>query len=619
MTLIVALGFCGSIFAQNYESHWPDFYGPAFESQTPFVAAFQIDGQIITADYEGWNALEIAFFVGDECRGSGSTFHNSVPFTYYLYNGYVEEYGDPFPVIDGAALYYTDGGEEVTVKVYDHLREIEYTDCVVTLAGEPYTILTGADNDQGWYDPENPIMLSFTSPAPPTPETHYWDDPNTWESGSVPDSLAPVTLTNNVIIGANDTVYAGNVNLNGFTLTMEPGAQFYHTNAIDMTIQMNVDGYQDTRDENPDNDGYRLIASPVYASNTNPASIDIPEAMLEGNYDLYYFDQTQDLEWINHKLGNDQYQFTTLDLGKGYLYANTEDVFVVFAGQTLPTSIPMPVSLTYEENAHFPGWNLVGNPYTAKAYADRAYYVLDAEGDEVISAELGEGIAPMKGFFVEAGSAEDLTCTVSTTPQNNNTGSLNINLSQANTLADRAIVSFGSGMTLSKFQLNPKHTKVYISQEGKDYAVVSASDKGEMPVSFKAEKNGNYTLSFTNKEVTFSYLRLIDNMTGVETDLLETPNYTFNARTTDYANRFKLVFATGSNNDSDNFAFFNNGNLVINNEGQATLQVVDVMGRILRSESINGCASISVKAAPGVYMLRLINGNDVKVQKVIIK
>ena len=43
------------------------------------------------------------------------------------------------------------------------------------------------------------------------------------------------------------------------------------------------------------------------------------------------------------------------------------------------------------------------------------------------------------------------------------------------------------------------------------------------------------------------------------------------------------------------------------------------MGRILRSESINGCASINVNAAPGVYMLRLINGNDVKVQKVIIK
>ena len=453
-----------------------------------------------------------------------------------------------------------------------------------------------------------------------TMDVIIWNNPDDW---TVPETYADVTIPANtqVIVPSGYTAYADEITIEeGGQITIEEGGELIHSNEVPVVFQMNVEGYQDTRDENPDNDGYRLIASPVYESSTN-LSIAIPEAMIEveENYDLYMFDQTQELEWINHKVKvNDQPQFTTLDLGKGYLYANTEDVFVVFAGQTLPTSIPMPVSLTYDENAHFPGWNLVGNPYTATAYADRAYYVLDAEGDEVISAELGEGIAPMKGFFVEAGSAEDLTCTVSTTPQNNNTGSLNINLSQANTLADRAIVSFGSGMTLGKFQLNPKHTKVYISQEGKDYAVVSASDKGEMPVSFKAEKNGNYTLSFTNKEVTFSYLRLIDNLTGVETDLLETSSYSFEAKTTDYESRFRLVFATGNSSD-DSFAYFNNGNLVINNEGQATLQVVDVMGRILRSESINGCASISVKAAPGVYMLRLINGNDVKVQKVIIK
>ncbi|MBO7617993.1 MAG: T9SS type A sorting domain-containing protein, partial [Bacteroidales bacterium] len=48
-------------------------------------------------------------------------------------------------------------------------------------------------------------------------------------------------------------------------------------------------------------------------------------------------------------------------------------------------------------------------------------------------------------------------------------------------------------------------------------------------------------------------------------------------------------------------------------------QVVDVTGRILKSETINGCANVNVNAAPGVYMLRLINGNNVKVQKVVVK
>lgn len=52
---------------------------------------------------------------------------------------------------------------------------------------------------------------------------------------------------------------------------------------------------------------------------------------------------------------------------------------------------------------------------------------------------------------------------------------------------------------------------------------------------------------------------------------------------------------------------------------KATLQEIDITGRILKSESINGCASINVNAAPGIYMFRLINGNEVKVQKILVE
>jgi hypothetical protein len=52
--------------------------------------------------------------------------------------------------------------------------------------------------------------------------------------------------------------------------------------------------------------------------------------------------------------------------------------------------------------------------------------------------------------------------------------------------------------------------------------------------------------------VSFSYLHLIDNMTGADVDLLpllrgqgglnQPATYTFTAKTTDYESRFKLVF-----------------------------------------------------------------------------
>ena len=47
--------------------------------------------------------------------------------------------------------------------------------------------------------------------------------------------------------------------------------------------------------------------------------------------------------------------------------------------------------------------------------------------------------------------------------------------------------------------------------------------------------------------------------------------------------------------------------------------MIDVTGRIVKSESINGCANVKVNAASGVYMLRLVNGDNVKVQKVVVK
>ncbi len=155
---------------------------------------------------------------------------------------------------------------------------------------------------------------------------------------------------------------------------------------------------------------------------------------------------------------------------------------------------------------------------------------------------------------------------------------------------------------------------------------IGAETTGEMPLNFKAEKDGTYTLSVDVESVEMTYLHLIDNMTGADIDLLSSlrsngaMEYSFEAKTTDYASRFKLVFAQGESANEDNFAFMRNNHLlVLGIEGQATLQVIDLMGRILSSETINGNVSKAVNAPAGVYVLRLINGDEVKTQKIVIK
>ena len=147
-----------------------------------------------------------------------------------------------------------------------------------------------------------------------------------------------------------------------------------------------------------------------------------------------------------------------------------------------------------------------------------------------------------------------------------------------------------------------------------------------MPLNFKAAKNGTYTLAFEVEKLDLDYLHLIDNMTGNEVDVLAMPTYTFAAKTTDYASRFRLVFsncedAIGDNDEDAPFAYVSNGEirLLVETCQGASLQVVDMTGRVIRN-----CADVArnvstSEMSPGVHVLRLIDGDNVRTQKIVIE
>ena len=386
----------------------------------------------------------------------------------------------------------------------------------------------------------------------------------------------------------------------------EPGSLLetpYQHTCEGVPHELEVVGYGDSEG------GYYLIASPV---TVDPDDV---EGMTDGSFDLYWFDQTaaDGKEWRNYEAEGVHFDLVP---GMGYLYAHDTDVTLVFDGE--PYEGDGSVSLVKDDEAHFAGWNLVGNPFGVTAYIDRDYYVLNSEGSELTAGE-GNEIAPMQGIFVVAESdGEELL--FSTEAPSGGGSKIVMNVTRnCGGVIDRAMVRLGEGRTLPKFQLNPNSTKVFIPQGMNDYAVVSSANEGEMPVSFKAAKDGNYTIAINVEGVEASYLHLIDNLTGVDVDLLTTPSYSFEARTTDYASRFKLVFVCGDANDDNDFVYFNGSKWVVNNIGNATLQVVDVTGRVLSSETIDGNASINVDATPGIYMMRLVNGENVKVQKIVVR
>ena len=423
-----------------------------------------------------------------------------------------------------------------------------------------------------------------------------------------------------VFEGSNMTMRynnASNQNRFRYYSNGQQAIQLYKKVVAEETYTLEIAGYGNSTG------GYYLIASPV---TVDPATVTNAEntvsMVLTGtdaaNYDLFYFDQAKDKEWINYKgdeSTNNPGGFSLVP-GKGYLYAHKTGGNFILTGT--PYSGEGIIELVYDDNAvDFKGWNLIGNPFGINATLDLPYYRLNSDGSALNTSTESSQVLVMEGVFVEATSTIH---SATFSPASKRVSQLSVNVTRnRSAVLDNAIIRFDEGATLSKFQLNPNSTKVYITQDNQDYAVVRGEEMGEMPVSFKAENNGNYTLSVNAEEVSFAYLHLIDNMTGADVDLLQTPSYSFEAKTTDYESRFKLVFATGDNSNDDNFAFYSNGSFVINNEGNAELQVIDIMGRIVKSESINGCANVSVNGAAGVYMLRLVNGDNVKVQKVVVK
>ena len=376
--------------------------------------------------------------------------------------------------------------------------------------------------------------------------------------------------------------------------------------------------------------GWAFIATPVIAGNAPDEVADLIADPVQ-NYDLYRLNPSTS-RWENYKNTDEHPDFTTMVNGQGYLYANKNDVTLHFTG-TLNTDDFMEINLER-------GWNLVGNPFAAPAYIDRLYYKMNDEGSDIEAVEnYQETAIPMCTAVLVRATAPDqkVVFTRNFESSTGNNGGLQLTLLQTVTTrggttlqtADKAIVSFNEDAQLTKYIFNDRTAKLYFTQDGEDYAITYSDGVGEMPLNFKARENGEYTLTVTISDNVIAsaakqsiYVHLIDNLTGSDIDLLATPSYTFSARNDDYASRFKLVFSNENEDKNDNenedFAFISNGEIIITGEG--IVQVIDVLGHQLVSRQVTSDFRLPTSDfSAGVYVLRLINGQNVKTQKIVIR
>jgi len=248
-----------------------------------------------------------------------------------------------------------------------------------------------------------------------------WNEASNWNPVGIPTINEKVRIDADVIIPADVLAVAKKATLgeNG-SITIQDGGQLKQGSAsLSITMTKNLTGYGD-------NEGiYNFIASPF--TGTTQLSYNATWShvlnLTEGDYDLYGFDSTESLEWINYKVGDTQAAFTAgnnhgLRFYDGYLSANKDDQVLEFTG-TVPSSLNnvSTVDVTFDDTStdEFNGWKLIGNPFTCNGYVyyvdgsdnllSATFYKMNAAGDGYDVYEDAIMLAPGEGAFIKVSAS----------------------------------------------------------------------------------------------------------------------------------------------------------------------------------------------------------------------
>ena len=405
-------------------------------------------------------------------------------------------------------------------------------------------------------------------------------------------------------------------------ISIDGKGQLFH-NGLTTTIKKHITGHSVPENNNEYVGGWYTISSPVgTVEHTDVVGL------LTGKYDLYYYNE-KDMMWENVKDTEDN-EYTTLENGQGYLYANTLDTDLLFNGPLNTAAVAY--SISYTDGNSLAGFNLIGNPFTynitksnmSGASLAEGFYTLSNQGAWQTNAESAT-IAPMQGALIKATEKTDnfiIAPNSAKRSESENKGQIKIEVSNDN-YNDVAYVSFNEGIGLDKIaHHNAEVPMVYVPVNGKNFAIATMNqDVNEIPVSFKASTMGQYTISVKAIDCEFNEMYLTDRMTGEKVNLL-LEDYTFVATSNDNAERFIISFATTMPESvAENFIYINNGNMIINNiEGNAVVRVLDVLGRPVAEYNVTESANISTATlSSGVYMIQMYDNNGVKVQKIVVE
>ena len=445
----------------------------------------------------------------------------------------------------------------------------------------------------------------------------YWNDKENWKYGMIPTSTGDVTLSASVTIPANAIVRVHDVDCNynrGTVITIEKGAQFMSSNSVPAYMYKEV--LPSTVEKTH---AWNTIASPIDAEGFKTVENLTSSELL---HNIYRYNEEKKM-WEEYR--NENTSYDQFENGRGYIYRTEYKGDIKYQGSTITDDVT--VSLTCGKGA---GMNFIGNPYSHNIYKGVAfsndglepgYCYLDSNGDWIYAKD-DVAIPACTAVMIQAQKAFDLVITnTMDAPAKERANGNNIWFTvKNNDYTDVAYIEFGDDFGFKKLaHYNENAPMLYISHDGEDFAATNVSaDTKAIDLCFKSKTFGKYNLSF-NANGDFSYLHLIDKLTGEDVDMLIEDEYSFISTSNDMADRFIVKFNYDGENsvESEGFVWQNGSDIIVN--GNGNLQVFDVTGRMIHNQYVNGSETISTTLMNnGVYIFRMI-GNEIKTQKVFVR
>lgn len=453
-----------------------------------------------------------------------------------------------------------------------------------------------------------------------------WNDPSMWGNGTPngDDNViinANVNIPEGVVAEANqivintDTINTGSKVQKFGKLTIADGGQLKVNNSVTATMQKDI-----TASETKTSNAWYAISSPV----NNIAIADF----VQGIHNVYQYDEPS-MMWQEYR--NDDNIFENLTNGRGYLYRSTANG-LEFTGDINVGEVSCQLSYACADN-RFKGFNLIGNPYPHNIYKgenaaipntwlEDGFYTLTESGAWSAGTDNATPIKPNTGILVQAkynANGHNLVFT-DTDHQGPSakSGDDNIMFTVKNSkYSDVAYVFFKEGRGLSKIEhRNADIQMLYVINDGEDFAIADMNDNTKLiNLGFEAKTMGQYTINL-KYEGDFSYLHLVDKLTGNDIDMLVEDSYTFIGSLADRLDRFvlRLDYNAGHSTDSETFAYQSGSDIIVSGEGE--LQVFDIMGRMVMTQHVNGVQTCHVASLQtGVYILKL-NGMT---QKIVVR